>query len=95
MVVPDGDPGELLVREKQVKVGAVGRKTTPVVVQREDFAFWLDGAGGGRGCIFVDVVAELDRGQLSNLAVPRSEVSSIAVKESRETGFLIARKHQD
>ena len=65
MVVPDGDPRELLVRKKQVKVGAVGRKTTPVVVQREDFSFWLNGAGGGRGGVFVNVVAELDHGQLS------------------------------
>jgi hypothetical protein len=88
VVVPDGDPGELLVREKQVKVGAVGRKTTPVVVQGENFSFRLNGTGGGRGRIFVDVVAELNRGQLSNLAVPRSEVSGVAVNESREIGFL-------
>jgi hypothetical protein len=67
VVVPDRNPGELLVREKQVKVGAVGRKTTPVVVQGENFSFWLNGTGGGRGRIFVDVVAELNRGQLSTL----------------------------
>jgi hypothetical protein len=63
VVVPYGDPRELLVREKEVEVGAVGCKTAPVVIQGEDFSFWLNGAGGGRSCVFVDVVAELNRGQ--------------------------------
>lgn len=68
VIVPDGDPSELLVREKQVEIGTVGGKTTPVVVQCEDFSLGLDGTGGGRGCIFVDVVTELRCCQLSILA---------------------------
>jgi len=32
VVVPDRDPGELLVRKKQIEIGAVSCKTTPVVV---------------------------------------------------------------
>jgi hypothetical protein len=63
VVVPDRDPGELLVRKEQVKVGAVGCKTTPVVVQCEDFSLWLNGAGGSRGCILIDVVAKLNHCQ--------------------------------
>jgi hypothetical protein len=68
VVVPNRDPGELLVRQKEVEVGAVGRETTPVVVECEDFSFWLNGAGSGRGLIFVDVVAKLDRGQFSDFS---------------------------
>jgi hypothetical protein len=61
VVVPDGDPRELGVREEQVAVGAVRPVPGPVVVQavglavRERVAV-LDGRVG---LVLVDVVAEV------------------------------------
>lgn len=60
MMIPDRDPREPLVREEQVKIGAVSSKTTSIIVECEDLALRLDGTGGGRGRVLVDVIAELD-----------------------------------
>ena len=53
VIVPDWDPREVLMREKQVKVGAIGSNTTSVVVEGENFALWLNRAGGGRCAILI------------------------------------------
>lgn len=59
MIVPDGDPGEFLVGEEEIEVGAVGCEAASVVVESEDFAFGLDGASCCGCGVFVDVIAEL------------------------------------
>lgn len=53
MIVPDWDPREVLMGEKQVEVGAIGSNTTSVVVEGENFALWLNRAGGGRCAILI------------------------------------------
>ena len=59
MVVPDGDPGESVVGEEEVFVGAVGGEAAAVVVQGEDLALGLDRSWVAAGLVLVDVVAEL------------------------------------
>lgn len=40
VVIPYWDPGELLVREEKVEVGALGSETFAVVIESVDLAVW-------------------------------------------------------
>lgn len=60
MIVPDRNPSKLLVREKQIEIGAVSSKTASVIVQSEDLTLRLHRAGGSGCRVLVDVVAEMD-----------------------------------
>lgn len=59
VIVPHWDVGELLVRKQQVGIGAVGGKTSAVIVESEDFALRLDRTRSGGSGVLVDIVTEL------------------------------------
>lgn len=66
MVIPDGDPGKVLVAEEKIEVGAVRRVTLPVVVEGVDFSVWLGDAAYGSAVpifavfVLVQIVSEMD-----------------------------------
>jgi hypothetical protein len=63
VVIPHGNPGELLVRGEEVGIGAVLPQTRAVVVEGEDLVSRLEGAlvlAGHAALVLVDVVAQMD-----------------------------------
>ena len=63
MVVPDGDPGEEAVGEKEVCVGAVLGEAGAVVVESENFTAGIGGAwvaAWSAASGFINVVSEVD-----------------------------------
>jgi hypothetical protein len=66
MVIPNRDPGELLVAGHQVKIGAVGGNSLAIVVEGVDLLVWERNAADGLTPavvsvgIFIYVVSEMD-----------------------------------
>lgn len=56
VVVPDGDPGELLVAQEEIEVGAVRSEALAVVVEGVDLAVW---EGDAVECIAISIFSVL------------------------------------
>lgn len=90
VVVPDRDPGELLVRQEQVEIRAVLCQARSVVVERSEFSRWVS-----RPCvtaenshlILVDVVAKVQN--VVDVVLP----SSIAIRIEVAVGEIGAGEH--
>lgn len=67
MIIPDGNPGVVLMGSEKIEIGAVGSETLAVVVEGEDDALGLGNAADAVAvaivtiaCVFVDVVTKVD-----------------------------------